>query len=118
MVSEGWSCAVTANHCLDRFIRTGILSNDVVQHLSERNIELAELADSGAALMHILSNTSVHGRAFAVVPRSMVASGYQDLDDDFVPDTLLAELQRQIEEGGHAKKVESTFSLRQAENYC
>lgn len=77
-----------------RFIATKILSKDVKDLLTSQNVEFATVDDAAVALLKIVSNQDVIGRALAILPRSLASSGYADLEiDDYDESTLLGKLQ-------------------------
>lgn len=89
-----------------RFIKTKIMSDIVVQHLTKAGIEFAEVEDSAGAAMRIISDPKVVGRSLAIVPRSIASRGYKDIDsDDYEPGTFLAEVQDMAAGGTHRAKV-------------
>ena len=95
-----------ANTLLSRFVQTKIMSETVVQHLHQRNVEFATVEDAGEAALRIISDPKVIGRSFAILPRSLAPRGYQDIDyDDYPDDILLKKLQDAAEAGNYRATV-------------
>ena len=93
---------------LHRFIETKILSKDVAALLTSRGVEFATVEDAALALLRILSDPKVNGRAVAIVPRSISPSGYQDIDhDDYEEGTFLGKLQAGVGLINHRSSVSS-----------
>lgn len=65
------------------------MSETVVQHLKQRNVEFATVEDAAEAALRIISDSKVVGRSFAILPRSIAPRGYQDIDYDDYPDGIL-----------------------------
>jgi len=87
-----WQHNIRVNYIAPWFIQTKILSNAVVEHLKQGNMEFATVEDSAVALMKFASDTSIAGRAFAILPRTWAPHGYVDLCDDDQEGTLLQKL--------------------------
>ncbi|KIW12364.1 hypothetical protein PV08_09641 [Exophiala spinifera] len=64
------------------FIHTKFLSDDLVQLLNVSHVEYATVEDAAGAVMRIVTDSSVQGRALAIAPRSLAPRGYLDLCDD------------------------------------
>ncbi|KAJ5951664.1 uncharacterized protein N7479_010077 [Penicillium vulpinum] len=80
------------------FIATPIMDENVVKtlgsQLAAQGSEFAHSDDSVNCISRIASDKSIHGRGFAIVPRSLVKEGYMDVDeDDFEEGTLCYKLQ-------------------------
>lgn len=65
-----------------RFIKTPILAPSAVSTLEALNLQFATAEDASAAVMHLASDTSLNGRAIAVVTRDEDPRGYLDLRED------------------------------------
>ena len=92
-------CADAHGH---RFVKTKILGPDVEESLTKGGFEFATIEDAATALMKIASDTSINGKAFAIVPRSHSESGYIDIDcDDYKEGGLLRELNDQVAGATH-----------------
>jgi len=88
------------------FIHTKILSDQVAEFLTNKGIEFATVEDAGQCLMRIVSDTTVNGRAFAIVTRDLAPRGYLDIDvDDYSPGTLLDNLTKGATGGTHRTAV-------------
>ncbi|KAJ9606173.1 hypothetical protein H2200_009134 [Cladophialophora chaetospira] len=88
------------------FIKTKILSQQVADHLTNQGITFATVEDAGQALMRIVSDPSVNGRAFAIVTRDHAPRGYVDINfDDYEPGTLLGDLQDGASGGGNHRQT-------------
>ena len=93
-----------------RFIATKILSKDVKAALTSQNVEFATVDDAAVALLKIVSNQDVIGRALAIVPRSIAPSGYLDIAiDDYDENTLLGKLQAGVTGATHRATVSCPF---------
>lgn len=89
-----------------RFIATKILSKDVKDLLTSQHVEFATVDDAAVALLKIVSDQDVIGRALAILPRSLAPSGYQDLEiDDYDESTLLGKLQAGVGSVNHRATV-------------
>ena len=97
--------AVTGTKRIARFVKTGILSQAVIDNLEKAGFEFATVDDAARAVMKQCSDPSINGehhhlwlffpcsrlsgRAFAITPRSVSESGYVDLDaDEYEKDPL------------------------------
>ncbi|KAL6250762.1 hypothetical protein RBB50_003065 [Rhinocladiella similis] len=64
------------------FVYTNILGDGLVQLLNNSKIEWATVEDAAEAVMRIVTDPNVQGRALTIVPRSLAPRGYFDLSDD------------------------------------
>ncbi|KIW42312.1 uncharacterized protein PV06_05874 [Exophiala oligosperma] len=64
------------------FVHTKIVNDELVQLLEKGNIEWATVEDAAEAVMRIVTDPGVQGRALAIAPRSLAPRGYFDLCDD------------------------------------
>jgi hypothetical protein len=77
-----------------RYVRTGILSAATFDEVEKAGVQIAKAEDAGAALLRILSDTSINGRSLFVAPRKWAEKGYVDLDvDEYPGNELLGEIQ-------------------------
>ena len=78
----------------------------MLQHLESAGVEFATVDDAAAALMTVLSDARIVGRALAVVPRTVVPSGFFDLDaDDYSQGSVLKMMQDKVEDVDNRSKV-------------
>jgi len=97
---------IRVNYIGPWFVETKILSKQAVEHLTGRGITFAAVEDAGQALLRIVSDPSVNGRAFAIVTRDHAPRGYVDINfDDYVSGTLLGNLQDSAGGAGSHRQV-------------
>ena len=80
----------------DRYIHTPILNDVFAKMIGDSGAEFADVEDAAGALMRIVSDEKVVGRAFAIVPRTWknAPNGYVDLDqDDFEDGSFMGDAQ-------------------------
>ncbi|KIW15158.1 hypothetical protein PV08_05203 [Exophiala spinifera] len=81
------------NYIAPWWIRSTLLSKDAAKYLDTAGMAFATVDDAGQAVARIVSTPSINGRAFGIVPRKIVSTGYVDLDvDDYEEDSLLGKL--------------------------
>ncbi|KAK5173794.1 uncharacterized protein LTR77_002475 [Saxophila tyrrhenica] len=81
------------------YINTPILSSQMSTLIEGSGAEFAEVEDAALGMMHMVSDGSIHGRAFGIVPRTWkgAPNGYVDLDqDDFKEGTWMHEKQQNV----------------------
>lgn len=79
------------------YIKTSILTQEQFEHVTSAGVQFAELEDAQAALLRLLSDTSINGKSLFVGARRWEPAretGYWDLDVDDHHD----ELHKQIQE--------------------
>ena len=99
------------NSRLTRFVETKIMSETVVQHLHQRNVEFATVEDAGEAALRIISDPRVIGRSFAILPRSVAPRGYQDIDYDDYPDGIFLNKLQEAAGAGNYRATVSKMGL-------
>jgi len=103
-ISE-WQNNIRVAYIAPWFIQTKILSATVVDHLKKANTEFAEVEDCAVALMRIVSDPNIAGRAFGILPRSWAPRGYVDMCDDDKPDTLMGKITAAARGSNHRSSI-------------
>ncbi|CAK7212467.1 hypothetical protein SEUCBS140593_001513 [Sporothrix eucalyptigena] len=85
-----------ANVLAPWFVATGLLGDDVTEHVKNQGIGFADANDAASIVLKIASDPTINGRSFAVVPRDDTAPlGYVDQDiDDYDEDSRIGKTQR------------------------
>ncbi|KAJ5135231.1 uncharacterized protein N7515_004509 [Penicillium bovifimosum] len=90
------------NYIAPWYIKTDIISDSVSERLVSKGVQYAEIEDAAESLMRIACDTSVCGRALAVVPRVWAPQGYLDVDhDDYRGDDMFVEWQELVLRASH-----------------
>ena len=88
------------NYIAPWFVNTDILTDEAVAGLTAIGVVFAEAKDAAAAVLRLVADDAVHGRALAVVPRMWGESGFVDLQlDDYEPGSRAAEMQELVLRG-------------------
>ncbi|KAK3075737.1 hypothetical protein LTR53_000675 [Teratosphaeriaceae sp. CCFEE 6253] len=84
------------------FIKTAIMSQPVINKLEELKVDFAQIEDASSAVLHLASDTSLNGRALAVVARKVDPRGYMDLrEDDFREGEFLLSASAEVKHTTH-----------------
>jgi len=85
-----------------RFIKTAIMSDELVDKLTGYGVKFAAIEDASSAVMHLASDTSLNGRALAVVTRDVDPRGYMDLrEDDYREGEFLLKASQEVRQTSH-----------------
>ena len=80
MVSQQLLAKLRLSLC--RFIKTSLVTPEGWAFLESQGLEYAAVEDVALGMMKLASDPNINGRAFAILPRSAVKSGYADMDTD------------------------------------
>ncbi|RVX75433.1 hypothetical protein B0A52_00786 [Exophiala mesophila] len=90
------------NYIAPWYIKTDIISDAALERITSKGVLLAEIGDAGEALLRIVSNQSIHGRAIAIVPRIWAPRGHLDVNhDDYPEDDFIHEWQHLVLKTSH-----------------
>ncbi|KAL6244013.1 hypothetical protein RBB50_008882 [Rhinocladiella similis] len=79
-----WQAGIRVNFIGPWYTKTTILKPAVIERLSSKGVEFAEVEDCTTAVLRIATDKSINGRSLAILPRSETALGYIDAQlDDF-----------------------------------
>ncbi|CAK7238081.1 hypothetical protein SEUCBS140593_010310 [Sporothrix eucalyptigena] len=73
---------IRVNFVAPWYVRTPILSEKIIEYLEGKGVHFATVDDCARAMLNIASDTTIHGRAFGIVPRVEAPQGYMDLEHD------------------------------------
>ncbi|KIV96393.1 hypothetical protein PV10_00271 [Exophiala mesophila] len=90
------------NYIAPWYIKTDIINDAALERITSKGVVLAEIGDAGEALLRIVSNQSIHGRAIAIVPRIWAPRGHLDVNhDDYPEDDFIHEWQHLVLKTSH-----------------
>ena len=75
------------------YIKTNILSEEIWDDLEGKGVVFAEIEDAQQALLKLLSDQSINGKALFVSGKKWAPQGYLDLDLDDLKSDLLGVIQ-------------------------
>jgi len=78
------------------------MSEEVIDKLAGYGVKFAAIEDASSAVMHLASDTSLNGRALAVVTRDVDSRGYMDLrEDDYREGEFLLKASQEVRQTSH-----------------
>ncbi|TKA70564.1 hypothetical protein B0A55_06238, partial [Friedmanniomyces simplex] len=84
------------------YIKTPIMSEEVMDKLTGYGVRFAAIEDASSAVLHLASDTSLNGRALAVVTRDVDPRGYLDVrEDDFREGGFLLKAFEEVRKTNH-----------------
>ncbi|KIW29292.1 uncharacterized protein PV07_05117 [Cladophialophora immunda] len=113
MKSLRWSevqFGTRTNYIAPWFVKTSILSPTAKKWLESSGTEFADVEDAARCVMRILSDQSINGRAFSIMPRSMAPHSFLDIDiDDYKEGTLLNDMNKIAVNTNHRASLQHQF---------
>ncbi|KAH8689338.1 hypothetical protein BGW36DRAFT_307914 [Talaromyces proteolyticus] len=76
------------------FVETKLVTPEVMQVIKSKGVKFANAADAAAAMIRIVSDTTINGRCFTIVNREEAVLGYYDMDVDDFPEASRAAKQQ------------------------